>query len=563
MRIELLLHFLQQWSGTITSIQPKQTSSSKPKQDKEETESMKTMAYNIRRLIVPCLLSNTRSGLEDIKVFRRMMKIITELWCKPHYRRHLKIEIGVLIEHFVLKILRLGPQVLPPKRLSKTSSNLLNDFPVSLLPQQVCIVNEIKIWFLPEPRDILELYLNFDQVDANTSKKNFRLLPSTHWKITQQLCGALCTLAEQCTEIVSEQIKLTRTDLAGVESQSSSSTQRHHTEEDLKEMSHVREGARFLQEKCFDAIGQMVRSVMLCSAASSGASYNLFTKLREKKIKDETMKNAEEEAERVTESKIEDDNNSESSVESDDNMTVKSISTIGNIVGGIMSKKKDKPKVSTMFEVPATPRTQRASPPEIMNEDRDIVEYWQTSIAAERKNKITPSSKTGHQDTSNSNVIKPPRSKRAGSRSVPPLSTPPRAMEGSRKSTLLRNKSPQNRSPKRDDASIVSFADESTMRGDPLLSQKVEEKLNVAFEIVKTKGLKKALDFLIACGFLIQSPRDVASFLRLHQPRIDTAILGDYLGEGGKDGDEVEYFNQIRFNYFSAISFVGLNVEQG
>ena len=130
-------------------------------------------------------------------------------------------------------------------------------------------------------------------------------MPSTHWKITQQLCGSLCTLAEQCTEIVSEQIKLTRTDLAGVESQTSSSAQRHHTEEDLKEMSHVREGARFLQEKCFDAIGQMVRSLMLCSAASSGASYNLFAKLREKKMKDEIMKNAEEEAEKVTETKIE------------------------------------------------------------------------------------------------------------------------------------------------------------------------------------------------------------------------------------------------------------------
>ena len=80
---------------------------------------------------------------------------------------------------------------------------------------------------------------------------------------------------------------------------------------------------------------------------------------------------------------------------------------------------------------------------------------------------------------------------------------------------------------------------------------------------MKTKSLKKALDFLIACNILTPSPRDIASFLRLYQARIDTSMLGDYLGDGGKDGDEVEHYNLIRFHYTCAISFVGMNVEQG
>lgn len=82
----------------------------------------------------------------------------------------------------------------------------------------------MKLWFQDEPRDILELFLNFDQVDAHSSKKHFRLLPSTHWKLTQQLCDALCALAEQCTEIIGDQIRLTRVDIGGFESQTDAST---------------------------------------------------------------------------------------------------------------------------------------------------------------------------------------------------------------------------------------------------------------------------------------------------------------------------------------------------
>ena len=87
--------------------------------------------------------------------------------------------------------------------------------------------------------------------------------------------------------------------------------------------------------------------------------------------------------------------------------------------------------------------------------------------------------------------------------------------------------------------------------------------LPVAFEIARTKNLKKAVDYLIACDFLTPSPRDVAAFLRLHRAQLDPAALGIFLAEGGTGGGEIEYWNQIRFNYFRPISFVGMNVEQG
>ena len=80
---------------------------------------------------------------------------------------------------------------------------------------------------------------------------------------------------------------------------------------------------------------------------------------------------------------------------------------------------------------------------------------------------------------------------------------------------------------------------------------------------MQTKSLKKSLEYLVACNILTSSPRDIASFLRLYQARIGSAVVGDFLGEGGKDGDEVEHYNLIRFYYISAVSFVGMNVEQG
>jgi len=313
-------------------------------------------------------------------------------------------------------------------------------------------------------------------------------------------------------------------------------------------MAHVREGARVLQEKCFGAISQIARSLMLCAAATSGANNNLLSKLRERKNvsvagKDKAQASANKaSASSKNGAKKENDDYSVSSIESDGNMTVTSVSTIGNIVGGIMNKKKDMHLRSKSFDIPPSPRIMRMQPPpSALDADGGIVEYWQTSIAAERRKTAEVPSR-------------PPRSKKSSFRGA--MSTPPRQTPVSRKII-----SP-NKSPRRDDASVVSFADDST-KGDPQFSQQVEDILNVAFEIVETKSLKKSLDYLIACNFLTPSARDIASFLRLHQSKIDAVILGDYLGDGGKDVDDAEHFNLIRFNYISAISFVGMNVERG
>ena len=99
------------------------------------------------------------------------------------------------------------------------------------------------------------------------------------------------------------------------------------------------------------------------------------------------------------------------------------------------------------------------------------------------------------------------------------------------------------------------------------LSQEVEmqhrqETVNVAFDLITTKGVKKGIDFLIASRLLTPSPRHIATFLRIHLSSIHPSLLGEYLGEGGVDGADTDFFNLVRFNFARATSFVGMNIEQ-
>ena len=84
--------------------------------------------------------------------------------------------------------------------------------------------------------------------------------------------------------------------------------------------------------------------------------------------------------------------------------------------------------------------------------------------------------------------------------------------------------------------------------------------IDIAFDLLVAKGIKKAVEYLTACNILTPSPCDIASFLRLHQKRIDPSALGDYLGEENICGGN--QWNLIRYHYVRVISFVGLKVDE-
>ena len=83
------------------------------------------MGYVVRRLVVQLCLSNLTSGMDDPRVFQRLLKIVTILW--SHYRKHLKVEVAVLCEHFMLRVLRLGPQVQPSRSLMRQQMAVLDE----------------------------------------------------------------------------------------------------------------------------------------------------------------------------------------------------------------------------------------------------------------------------------------------------------------------------------------------------------------------------------------------------------------------------------------------------
>ena len=444
--LELLLHFVKMWhvavcaEGLIHETETTTIESNAAMQNLDEAESVVTMVYVMRRLVVPTLFSNTSAALEDCRVFRRVIRIISQLWCNSYYRRRMKIDLAVLIEHFVLKLLCLGPQVYRTHGAasSEEGKDQTSNFGMpSLLNQQLDVLEEMKIWFSSNPKEILDLFLNYDIDYYNQGRHQGDTLPITYCKITYKICEGLCTLAEKCGEIIAEH---------GRFASISPSNRRSVTsprESDVSDMAHVREAAQSMREKSFAVITLIVKSMMDCATLSR------------KEV---------------------------------DQLSVEDIIPSSNFHKG-----------GSSFSM-----SPQLSPGPVFFGDDNIVDYWHTSI--ERRKAPMQPILSGIPGISDHETQSSPGS----------LQLKPSKSEDSSK-----------------------FA----------LSQHKQESVDVAFDLISTKGLKKGLDYLIACHLLTPSPRDVASFLRIHQSSIDPDTLGDYLGEGGIDGTDKDYWNLIRFNY--------------
>eukprot|EP00804_Cyclotella_cryptica_P017432 CCRYP_020826-RA/>CCRYP_020826-RA protein AED:0.08 eAED:0.08 QI:0/0/0/0.75/1/1/4/0/1962 len=449
--LELLLFFIKTWQNSIHGKNITQDSDDNASSGSvlcpvgDERNSAATMVYVMRRLIIPTLLSNTSSALEDCRVFRRVLRIISQFWSNPYFRARMDIDLAVLMEHYVLRSLCMGAQVnrtvaFAPADGEGEAPTVTDDMP-SLLNQQLDVLEEMSVWFSLDHKEIIDFYLKFD-IGHDGS------LPATYCSLCTKIIEALCNLAEQCGAIICEHSRFTSINGANTSPRKSGLSPRAS---DVSHMAHVRETAQLLRERSFNVITLIVKSMMRC------ASIKQYPTSPVKKL---------------------------------------------------LASEQDADQVITFGMSP------QLSP--AIADDNNIIDYWHTSIER-RKAPLQPifnhPSRTSFEsDSSQSLNIKNSRS---------------------------------------EDSSKYS------------MSQHKKEALDIAFDLISTKGLKKGLDYLIACHLLTSSPRDVSSFLRIHQSSIDPEILGDYLGEGGIDGADKDYWNHIRFNYTRAISFVGMNVEQG
>lgn len=409
MSLEMLKFFLQKWETGMDL------------QEIPGSHSVASFAFCIRRLVVPCLLANTKDALADPRIFRRVIQVVGVLWRSPFYRKHMKLEIGILFDHFVLKLLKLGPQIL-------FRSDDRNDT-TYVFAQQLELMKELKNWFNVNTERLLELYLNFDtDYWTRQVRRAEDLLPGLQWKTSEQLCSFLCNLAEECTEFLGDKIKESQSPSAANKPENSS----NQGYEGMSVVSLARESARRLRQGALDAISQIVKVLMMSTCAALGE------------------------------------------------------------------------EISTMIEAwhcgqeyGANNRTHFGEVGNSRPASALVVGYWKKMGVAKNM-----------QNESIYSECKLP---------------------------------------------LDSHVDVSERK----------KNINVAFSISREKGLAKAIEYLIACNVLTASPREIASFLRIHCEDLDPAALGRYLGEGGSDRSETDFWNQIRFSFIRAISFVRMTIDEG
>jgi len=412
MSLEMLKFFLEKWERGLDA------------QEIQGSHSILSFAFCIRRLVVPCLLKNTSDCLADPRIFRRLIQIIGVLWCSPFYRKHMKLEIGILFDHFILRLLKLGPQILFKTNDSKDTTYVF--------AQQLELMKEIKNWFSVDADKFLELYLNYDTEHGTQKIRGSRdLLPGLQWNIAEQLCSFLCNLSEECTEFLGDKIK--ESHLSSPTSKSTKvDSKSNQGYEGMSIATLARESARRLRHVALDAISQIVKALSMSTSTSLGEDFS-------------------------------------------------------TIVEAWYNGQKYVAKKRTL-----TREVDNSRPDSAL-----VVDYWHKMGIAKN----------------------------------------------------LTNESIYSES----DSTLDSHVDISERK----------KNINVAFSISREKGLAKAIEYLIACNVLTASPREISSFLRIHSKDLDPAALGRYLGEGGSDHSETDFWNQLRFSFIRAISFVRMTIEEG
>ncbi|KAL3925220.1 MAG: hypothetical protein SGILL_000556 [Bacillariaceae sp.] len=439
MSLEMMKFFLETWERGPA------------RQQVQGSTSLATFAFCVRRLVVPCLLKNTADSLDDPRVFRRVIQLVGTLWTSSFYRKHMKLEIGVMFDHFVLRLLGLGPQI-----LFKTSDD--HDM-TYLFAQQLELMKELKTWFSGDSNGLLELFLNFDTDYGNQQIAGGKeLLSDIQWRICQQLCSSLCNVAEKSTEFLGEQIRESQSTVP-VDNLTKEQNQGY---EGVSTTTLARESARRLRQGALDASSQIVQQLAQIAASPEGSQFQA--------ILDAWANNDTIDVERLN---------------------------LGHI----------KRRIKETSDFPAESRDDADSSPESRTQTNSVLNYWQRLSSIKQRLADSKSKKE--------NTVQ-------GDRSV---------------------------------ATVYSECEET--------SAERRRALNVAFDIANEKGLNKAIDYLIACNVLTASSKDIASFLRIHRGELSSSTLGKYLGEGGADRAQTEYWNLIRFNFIRAISFVGMSVEEG
>ena len=454
----------------------------------------------VRRLVVSCLLTNIVTGLQDLRIQKRVLSLVSLLW--RLYRRWCKVECGLLVETALLQTLRFPPSP-------------------ALVPRQTAVVTELLHWLEVFPQCLVELYLNYD-LDHKSYLSVQQPLPAF-----EEAVATVCGLGE---------------DLGG-----------HLVahEEDLE--------TQLLHLRTLATVAQLMRALMNASGHAHLISRD--PKVRAISLNQQGGGGWEHDV---------------MILPGQGTTTAPPPSTRPVSVPVALHSLPPPPPPSTSLALAGPPPSIVIPAAVVLEEEVDeSVEMWNEGGGGEQeyllsgtgggRGLMSSSSSTGKR----SGTAATPgggRSSTPGASTPSGLSTRRRLLSGDGLREMTATSSPPVSASSGGagggvPASPRQHTQASSVRMRQELQLKQDETLTQALALYRAKGLKKTVQFLVASTFMSDTPRDVASFLRVYRDLLDPEAIGDFLGEGGNVHDAA-YWNLVRLSYIRGISFHNMTLEQ-
>ncbi|CAM9613184.1 unnamed protein product, partial [Phaeothamnion confervicola] len=437
----------------------------------------RVFGYQVRRLIVSAVLSNCHDGsaLLDRRAFQLLLAVVRMLW--HHFRRHCKVELVVLLEHFLLRVLRSSSRKVPAA-------------------WRMQVMDELLRWF-DVPHNLVELFFNYD-MDRKFIQQ---------WKIFQEMCSLMCSLAEGC---------------AGAAAGAAAGPEQDRVA---------------LRLQALKSAAQIVKSLM----DASGHGYLIARDARTREISLGAAGGWEE-----------DDSDTDTDGGDSD------LLGDGGGAGAGMKSDTEAARVAVKARrLLAASGRGLSSAAAVAAAAAAEAEEEESGSEVPPAPALTPTAAGDEAAGGASAAITPPATAFGNGNGRAAAATNGAAGGASAIATAIAANGSGGRRgglPGRRRRRPNSFRHRRELR------KRAEEVMKQALELYHAKGLKKAVQYLVASSFLADTPHDIANFLRVYRQELDAAAIGEFLSE--PDFDSGEYWKLIRLQYVRAISFHGMTLEE-
>ena len=492
----------------------------------------------VRGLVVQVILENC--SYPSMDVFREVLGLLTVLW--TFFRRHLKVELTILFNDVLLRVLR-SPHA-PMEKKIEVLEQLINH------------------WFA-QPANLVELYLNFDNDQVEVSDAN----------IYSGLCEVLCALAEGRLSSTSSSSSMASNTTNSSSSSSSSASSRKG------DHNNDRMTRRRLRRVALDALARVTRCLM-----DTSATVHLIRRHSNR-----------DSIESIDTSPILKHAGANSPVESmgweqDEESTPVSNAATRSSLLHTSTHVRSSLEVSTNGDDSRHARTYSPYGTATMmrgdNGDNDTellpglnispnspeLGGGRESISSNESGGGTPgNSPVIGIDTTDSSSLTPSSSSSFSSSSSHHRRMRSQSDMGPTTLSLGNHRlSPSSNVPMSTRHSVAVGAPLLTRRASVRVrheqQQNKQKNVEKALELASKKSLKKAFRLLVDSGHVHPTPNAFVTWIRDHIDSIDENQLGDYLGDGGEEKvspsgvvarstETIDFFTSLRNIFMSGLPF--------